>query len=153
MTFTLVMLTSMVASITEIRSTYLSAVKSSAKAVELENMTKTQKQDALFRAYYGTAKALQAKHGFSPLYKYNTARSAATELNAAVALNNNNLEIRFLRFSFEANAPAILGITLHTSDDKKYIMSHLDRSHPLWPTMKTFLSSCTLLTAAEKNKL
>lgn len=153
MTFTLVMLTSMVASISEIRTTYLSAVNSSSKAVELENMTKTKKQDALFRAYFGTAKALQAKHGFSPLYKYNTARSAAAELNAAVSMNANNLEIRFLRFSFEANAPGILGITLHTADDKKYILSHLDKNHPLWPTMKTFLSNCTLLTAAEKNKL
>jgi hypothetical protein len=153
MLMSLFMLTSALTSITEIRATYLAAVKSSAKAQELYTATKNNKSDAVFRAYYGTALALQAKHGWSPAYKYNTARTAATELNAAVGMNSNNLEIRFLRFSFEANAPSILAITLHTKSDKDYILSHLDRGHPMWPTMKSFLSTCSLLTVAEKAKL
>lgn len=145
--------TAFLVEIAAVRTAYRGAINSSAKADELVKLAGERKSNALFKAYYGTGKALQAKHGWNPLTRFNLAKEAAAELNAAVTAESKNLEIRFLRFSFEANAPSLLGLTLHTTEDKKWILSHLDKNHAMWDVMKTFLKSCSLLTATEKQTL
>lgn len=144
---------SILADISTVRSTYRLAVNSGSKADELVKTAGSRKSDPLFQAYYATGLALQAKHGWNPATRLANARQAASELNKAVASVPSNLEIRFLRFSFEANAPAVLGITKHTSDDKTWILSHLDKKHAMWDVFKAFLSTCPLLTSAEKEKV
>lgn len=139
--------------ISTVRSTYIQAVEVSAKADELVKITSKHGKDAVLMAYYGTGKALQAKHGWNPASRFSLAREAANILNKAVAASPQNLEVRFLRFSFESRAPGMLGLTLHTADDKAWIMSHLDKKHPIWDVMKAFLKDCVLLSAAEKRGL
>jgi hypothetical protein len=145
--------TSVLVEIGPVRTAYRSAINSSSHADELVNLAGQRKENSLFKAYYGMGKALQAKHGWNPLTRYTLAKEAATELNAAVTAEGKNLEIRFLRFSFEANAPSLLGLTLHTTEDKNWILSHIDKNHAMWDVMKNFLNSCDLLTAEEKKKL
>jgi hypothetical protein len=147
------MVSAVLVEIGPVRTAYRGAINSSSKADELVKLAGQRKENALFKAYYGTGKALQAKHGWNPMSRYTLAKEAAAELNSAVIAESKNLEIRFLRFSFEANAPSLLGLTLHTTDDKKWILSHLDKNHAMWDVMKTFLNSCSLLTAEEKKKL
>ena len=139
--------------INSVRNTYKLAVDQSAKADELVKITSNHGNNAVFMAYYGTGKALQAKHGWNPASRFSLAREAANILNKAVAASPQNLEVRFLRFSFESRAPGMLGLTLHTADDKAWIMSHLDKKHPIWDVMKAFLKDCDLLSAAEKRGL
>ena len=139
--------------INSVRNTYKLAVDQSAKADELVKITSNHGNNAVLMAYYGTGKALQAKHGWNPASRFSLAREAANILNKAVAASPQNLEVRFLRFSFESRAPGMLGLTLHTADDKAWIMSHLDRKHPIWDVMKAFLKDCDLLSAAEKRGL
>lgn len=149
----LVMTTTLLADISTVRSTYRQAVGSGSKADELVKLCEPRKSDALFQAYFGTGKALQAKHGWNPATRLSQAKQAASELNKAVNAVPSNLEIRFLRFSFEANAPSLIGITSHTAEDKKWILTHLDRNHAMWDVMKKFLTGCSLLTAEEKQKV
>jgi hypothetical protein len=139
--------------INSVRNTYKLAVDQSAKADELVKITSNHGNNAVLMAYYGTGKALQAKHGWNPASRFSLAREAANILNKAVAASPQNLEVRFLRFSFEIRAPGMLGLTLHTADDKAWIMSHLDKKHPIWDVMKAFLKDCDLLSAAEKRGL
>jgi hypothetical protein len=139
--------------INSVRNTYKLAVDQSAKADELVKITSNHGNNAVLMAYYGTGKALQAKHGWNPASRFSLAREAANILNKAVAASPQNLEVRFLRFSFESRAPGMLGLTLHTADDKAWIMSHLDKKHPIWDVMKAFLKDCDLLSAAEKRGL
>jgi len=51
--------------------------------------------------------------------------SALTKLNKAVALSDNNIEIRYMRFSVEANMPAYLGYSKHVVDDKNILIKGL----------------------------
>jgi hypothetical protein len=136
-----------------VRNTYKLAVEQSGKADELVNMTGNYGNNGVLMAYYGTGKALQAKHGWNPASRFALAREAASLLNKSVLVSPQNLEVRFLRFSFESRAPSILGLTLHTSEDKAWIMAHLDKKHPIWDTMKAFLKDCSLLTTTDKQKL
>jgi hypothetical protein len=139
--------------INTVRTTYKLAVDQSAKADELVKMTGNHGNNGVLMAYYGTGKALQAKHGWNPASRFALAKEAAVMLNKAVAASPQNLEVRFLRFSFESRAPAILGITSHTREDKAWIMSHLDKKHPIWDVMKAFLKDCDLLSDAERRGL
>ena len=139
--------------INTVRTTYKLAVDQSAKADELVKMTGNHGNNGVLMAYYGTGKALQAKHGWNPASRFALAKEAAVMLNKAVAASPQNLEVRFLRFSFESRAPAILGITSHTREDKAWIMSPLDKKHPIWDVMKAFLKDCDLLSDAERRGL
>jgi hypothetical protein len=136
-----------------VRITYKLAVEQSGKADELVKITSNYGNNTVLMAYYGTGKALQAKHGWNPASRFSLAREAANILNKAVVASPQNLEVRFLRFSFESRAPGMLGLTLHTADDKAWIMSHLDKKHPIWDVMKAFLKDCSLLTTTDKQKL
>lgn len=153
MLFTVVALVHLAASLSEVRSTYRNAVEDSEDADRLVTMTKASRNDASFRAYYGTGLALQAKHAWSPATKLSKAGEASSELNAAVNAAPTNLEVRFLRFSFEANAPSFLGYSTHLAEDKKYILAHMNASHPIWDVMRAFLRNTDQLTEAEKKKI
>lgn len=139
--------------INTVRNTYKLAVEQSAKADELVKITKNYGSNGIFMSYHATGKALQAKHGWNPATRYALGKEAANLFNKAVSSSPQNLEVRFLRFSFESRAPAILAITSHSREDKAWIMAHLDKKHPIWDVMKVFLKQCDLLSEEEKRDL
>ncbi|MFN5218387.1 MAG: hypothetical protein ACK5CL_06430 [Sphingomonadales bacterium] len=141
------------AEISFVRNTYKMAVEQSAKADELVRITGNHGSNGVLMAYHAMGMALQAKHGWNPSTRFSQAKEAAKILNNAVTISPQNLEVRFLRFSFESRVPAILGITYHTKEDKAWIMSHLDKKHPMWDVMKVFLKQCELLSEEEKRGL
>jgi hypothetical protein len=76
-------------------------------------------------AYLGATEALLAKHSYNPFSKLSYVNSALIKLNKAVELNNGNIEIRYMRFSVEANMPAYLGYSKHVDEDKKVLIQGL----------------------------
>lgn len=149
----LVWLSGIAVEISSVRSTYRLAIKQSDKADELVSITRDNISNATYRAYYAMGKALQAKHGWNPASRLSLAKEASAQLNKAIDAAPGNLEVRFLRFSFESRVPSILGITYHTKEDKVWLMSHLDKKHPIWDVMKAFFKECELLTEEEKRGL
>lgn len=79
-------------------------------------------------AYLGATEALLAKHSYNPFSKLTYVNSALNKLNQSVALNENNIEIRYMRFSVEANMPAYLGYSKHIDADKSIILKGLSSS-------------------------
>jgi hypothetical protein len=144
---------SLLSSISDVRNTYKEAINNSDKADVLVSITEGQKSGALMRAYYGTGLALQAKHSWSPSTKLSKAKSASGELNAAVNASASDLEIRFLRFSFEANLPSFLNLATHLETDKKWLLANKNTNHPMWAVIKNFLKNCELLSETEKKGL
>lgn len=137
-----------------IRKIYKGAISTESKANDLVSKTeKTKYVDGVMRAYYGTGVALQAKYNINPITKMSKAKTAAYELNVAVNMKSNDLEVRFLRFSFESNLPSIVSVTKHLADDKKVILSKLDKTHGIWDIIKPFLLASSQLTEAEKKKV
>jgi hypothetical protein len=137
----------------DVRALYLKSFDDSDKADKLVNTCKTKLNIPFYRAYYGSGLGMQAKHSWNPVTKLSKAKEAAQQLNLAVSYAASDFEVRFLRFSYEAKVPSIVGITKHTSDDKKWLLAHLDKKHPMWSTIKKFLSDCNLLTEKEKKDL
>lgn len=76
-------------------------------------------------AYLGATEALLAKHSFNPFSKLSYVNSALEKLNKAVDINSSNLEIRYMRFSVEANMPPYLGYSKHVSEDKQILVQGL----------------------------
>ena len=151
MLFTLMM--AILSNLSSVRETYKLAYESSDKADELVQLTKDNTTDAVMQAYYGSGLAFQANHSWNPATKLSKASDGYKQLNAAVAKASSNFEVRFLRFSFESKAPSFLGYTEHLAEDKTWLLSHLDKSHPMWSVIKSFLKDCDKLTAEEKKKL
>lgn len=153
MNFAFAALLSLLSNISDVRNIYKEAIENSDKADQLVAKTQSQKSNAVMYAYYGTGLALQAKHSWSPATKLAKAKAAAQALNASVTASPNDLEIRFLRFSFEANIPSFLDLSAHLDADKKWILAHKNTSHPMWSTMQKFLKNCDQLTAKEKDSI
>ena len=138
--------------LTEVRNTYIKAIDKVSYADRLVKLTKDETA-GIKKAYYYTGVALQAKHSWNLATKMSKAKEAARGLNAAVVKDKSNVEIRFLRFSFEANVPSLVGLTKHLAADKKVILKKIRKKHPLWSIMRNFLINSSELTKAEKEKI
>ncbi len=136
-----------------IRSEYRAALTSPKHIQNLKTSTKPHIQDALSLAYYATAVALEARESSWVPTKIKLANSAHELLNKAVNKDPNSIEIRFLRFSFQANTPSMLGLQTHITSDKSYLLSNIQTSHPLWDVMKAYYSQCSVLSSSEKQRL
>ena len=79
-------------------------------------------------AYLGATEALLAKHSFNPFSKMSLVNSSIAKLNKAVELNPKNIEIRYMRFSVEANMPVFLGYNKHINEDKNVLLLGLKNS-------------------------
>lgn len=78
----------------------------------------------VFLAYLGAYQTIWANHVINPFSKLSTFNKGKKNLQKAVSLENNNVEIRFLRYSIQKNAPKFLGYSDNLAEDKKYIESH-----------------------------
>ena len=140
-------------SLSEIRTLYKMSYNNSDKADLLVQHTEKQVSDGVYLAYHATGLAFQAKNGWNPATKLSKAKAAYSELNKAVNLLPNNLEVRFLRFSFESAAPDFLGYNNHLNADKAELIRLKDTKHPLWPWMHAFFAQCEKLNTSEKSQL
>jgi hypothetical protein len=138
--------------LTEVRNMYIKAIDDVSYADRLVDITKNE-SSGIKIAYHYTGLALQAKHSWNLATKMRKAKEAANGLNLAVLKDKANVEIRFLRFSFEANVPSLVGLTKHLTADKKVILKKIRRNHPLWSTMRKFLINSSELSTAEKEKI
>jgi len=136
-----------------IRSEYRAALTSPKHIQTLKSSTKPHIQDALSLAYYATAVALEARESSWVPTKIKLANSAHELLNKAVTKDPNSIEIRFLRFSFEANTPSMLGLQTHVSADKTFLLANIQTSHPMWDVMHAYYKQCSAFSTTEKQRL
>ncbi len=113
--------------INQLRKEFNLAIEDGKKANNLFDVLSQLKpaNNTLQYAYLGATEALLAKHSFNPFSKLSYVNNALTKLNKAVELSDKNIEIRYMRFSVEANMPAYLGYSKHVEDDKKMLIQGL----------------------------
>lgn len=137
-----------------IRNSYRRALSNSNDNLSFEKICEPFYQlDAVAKAYYGTALALRARAVIFPITKLNLANQAATQLNSAVNLQPKNLEIRFLRYSFEYNTPALLNLKTHMLTDKYFAITFIKTQSPIRDLALQFASQCNNITDAEKKSI
>ena len=81
---------------------------------------------ATLTAYQAAAKALIAKHSWNPVTKLSSLKNVQKLLTEAVTAEQDNLEIRFLRFYIENSIPSYLGFSKNMKEDGDILASNID---------------------------
>lgn len=79
----------------------------------------------VLRGYHGAVLMAKGRHAFSPLNKLKYFNRGKDMLEAAIAEDLNNLELRFLRLTIQVNVPAILGYSSDIDKDVQYVEEQL----------------------------
>lgn len=78
---------------------------------------------SLTAGYTGMSYMIKANHAFNPYYKLSYFIKGKDLLDNAITSDPANVELRFLRFCVQTNAPGFLGYSGKIDDDKKVILS------------------------------
>ena len=135
-----------------IRLSYTKAIKS-AKAINQLSRLSSAEKTAIFLAYQGTSKALEARNSNWPSTKISLAKEAYSLLNIAVTKDPKNYEVRFLRYSFECETPTWLDLNSHIAKDERFLISHAKKGLPIAGVMRSYFSKNEKLNPKEKQKL
>ena len=138
----------------QIRTAYRTALTNNNHVNTFESACKSHSQtDAVANAYYATALALRARASISPTTKLSLANQAETHLNAAATSQPQNLEIRFLRYSFEYGTPAFVNMKKNMQVDKPLAIKFAKSQSPIKDIAVKFFQKCTDLSETEKRDI
>lgn len=138
----------------QIRNAYRAALIDNNQVTTFETVCKSHGQtDAVAKAYYATALALRARASISPTTKLSLANQAQTLLNSAAISQPQNLEIRFLRYSFEYGTPAFVNMKKNMQADKPLAIKFARSSSPIKDIAVNFFRECTELSETEKRDI
>jgi hypothetical protein len=133
------------------------------KAVDDEKLTEQlltqlsfiEDKPPILLGFEGSLLALKAKHSWNPVVKMNSLKKGKNQLDEAILLEGENLELRFLRFSLEYILPSILGMSSHLEEDKNKMMLLIASSAVktidsfVLKTVASFLIDANLLSEAQ----
>jgi hypothetical protein len=113
-----------------VREIYAKAADNEALADKLYQWLRKQdlSNQAILLAYLGASEALKAKNAFFPFVKLDYIQQAQATFAQAVKLAPEDIEIRFLRLTIEANTPNFLGFSSNVDADKALIIKNIRTS-------------------------
>lgn len=109
----------------EVRASYSKAVldkKLCKKMIEELELSKEKSVIAL--AYLGAYQTIWANHVFNPLSKLATFKKGKNNIELAISKEPENVEIRYIRFSVQKNAPSFLGYNSHLKEDRDFLVKN-----------------------------
>ena len=110
----------------QIREDFSKAVVQKNECVELEKALETCKaQEPMKMGYYGAVMIMRAKYELNPLSKYNYFKNGRSILEAAIAVSENNMELRYLRHAIQTNIPSFLGYNDDIAADRKFLEQNI----------------------------
>ena len=146
--------------VSQLRLQYLQASKEEAVAKEFhKKMSAYHDNNPLVLAYKAASEAVMAKYVWNPYSKLKQVKTANAIFENAVALDKDNPEIRFLRFTLQHYVPRYLNQSPNVEEDKKMIIKSLqaypnsELSKPLARTIRDFMLTKDHCTEAEKKIL
>ncbi|WP_421941327.1 hypothetical protein [Pedobacter sp.] len=111
--------------ITVLKSDMVKAVENSRLTDSLfSRLDRLPNKTALITGYLGTLEALKAKHAWNPYNKIKYVSRSLKTMKKAIAMDKENMEIRFMRFSIEHFTPSFLGFSKDLDVDRKEIVKH-----------------------------
>lgn len=144
----------------QLRQRYYAAVQSAAVTDKLyAELKKQAKPSPVILAYVGSLEALKAKHAYNPYYKIQYLKAADQTMRKAVKADPENIEIRFLRYSYQYYVPEFLGYSEDKSEDVAVIVAQLmagnyrKQDKELVKNMVGFLEETKAVSVTELAKL
>lgn len=89
----------------------------------LRQLDRVDRNEPLWIGYRGMAYMLKAKHAWNPYLKLSHFQAGRELLEKAIAREPENIELRFLRFSVQSNAPSFLGYSSNLDEDLTTILT------------------------------
>ncbi len=86
----------------------------------------------VYLAFFALGNFLMAKHSTNPIAQYSYFSKGKKALDEAVRKDPKNLEIRFMRFMSQDQAPAALGYRSDLDSDRKFILSEVKRTSDVY---------------------
>lgn len=77
---------------------------------------------SILKAYSALGLMMKAKYSWNPYDKLNLFSKGKNLLNESIQFDQTNLELRFLRYAAQKEAPAFLGYNDHLTEDKNLIV-------------------------------
>ena len=112
--------------LTRVRTLYQKAPTEEAAAKALLKYTDGyDDEDPVLLAYNGAAHMMLAKHVINPFSKMSHFNNGKKIYNTAILMDSENIELRFLRFAVQSEAPAFLGYNEHLAEDKTFLMDEV----------------------------
>lgn len=105
--------------------------------------------------YKGALTMIMAKHTMNPFKKLDCFNTGKSLLEQALKNEPNNIELHYLRFSIQCNAPAFLDYNNQKESDKLFLLKQANsvKDADLKSRMIQFLLQCPALSAKEKLNL
>jgi len=125
----------------EICNTQISKLKTSSDPTEI--------------GYLGAYQAIQAKHVVNPIKKLSTFKTGKKNLEKAISIDPDNLELRLLRLSIQKNTPSILNYKTSIKLDEEMLYDNWVRivDITLKKRAKDLILASDYLSIEQKNKL
>ncbi len=109
----------------EVRSSYSKAVLDKKLCEKMiEELELSKQKSAIALAYLGAYQTIWANHVFNPLSKLATFKKGKNNIELAISKEPENVEIRYIRFSVQKNAPSFLGYNSHLKEDKDFLVKN-----------------------------
>lgn len=141
----------------EVRLRYVKAAfeKESCKNLILLLESYNENNKPLLAGYKACAKIIMANYVINPISKYSNFSEGIKLLEKCIENQNENIELRFLRFTVQTKAPSFLGYVNSIQDDKLFLLNSISIINDL--ELKQFIIDFFLksnyLTTKEKQNL
>lgn len=107
-----------------IRSLYKVAAEKESAARKLLQLTEDRSvEHPVYFGYKGAGHMMMAKHVINPISKMSHFNKGKKIFTAAIEKSPSNLELRFLRFAVQSEAPAFLGYKENIEEDKSLLLN------------------------------
>ena len=144
-------------SVKEVRNLYEKAALESNSCTKIITLLDTynEKNNALLAGYKACATMMMANYVINPYSKLSNFKEGKMLLEKCIKADNDNIELRFLRFSVQSKAPSFLGYHTSINSDKTFLINSIPslNDSDLKQRIISFLKNSEHFTATEKLKL
>lgn len=106
------------------RKNYAVAVKDKSVCESMIRVLEKESKLSVFIGYLGAYQTIWANHVINPMSKLTTFQKGKRNLEASIKQDPNNIELRFLRYSIQKNAPKFLKYYHDLDTDRNFILEH-----------------------------
>ena len=110
------------------------------------------KKNPILVCYKGMSYMMQAKHNMNPISKLSAFNKGKEYLDLAAQYDVENVEVRFMRFAVQTNAPGMLNYSQNINEDKTLILKTWNNISDidLKQKIKEFMLKSTYCSSTEK---
>ena len=107
----------------QLRASFLNADQSEKQCNALINQSvKWIDSNDIAKAYHAVALMISSQFKLNPVSKWNTFKHSKNKLEELIAINNSNLEMRFLRYCMQKKAPSFLNYKDKIEEDERFLL-------------------------------